>query len=115
MPELKGKLNGFSLRVPTPDVSVVDLTAELAKPATKDEINATIKQYAEGPLKGILAYEPDDLVSMDFLGDFHSSIFAPKHTIVIDNMVKVLSWYDNEWGYSTRVADLVDLIVKKGL
>jgi glyceraldehyde 3-phosphate dehydrogenase len=115
IPELKGKLNGFSLRVPTPDVSVVDLTAELKKPATKDEVNAAVKEYAEGPLKGVLGYEPDDLVSMDFLGDFHSSIFAPKHTTVIDNLVKVLSWYDNEWGYSSRVADLADYIIKKGL
>ncbi|MDR1470916.1 MAG: type I glyceraldehyde-3-phosphate dehydrogenase [Synergistaceae bacterium] len=115
MPELKGKLNGFSLRVPTPDVSVVDFTAELARPATKDEINAAVKEYAEGQLKGILGYEPDDLVSMDFVGDPHSSIFAPKHTTVIDNMAKVLSWYDNEWGYSARVVDLVGLIVEKGL
>jgi glyceraldehyde 3-phosphate dehydrogenase len=115
MPHLKGKLNGFALRVPTPDVSIVDLTVELKKPGTKEEINETIKKYAEGPLKGILGYEPDDLVSMDFLGDYHSSIFAPKHTTVIDNMAKVLSWYDNEWGYSSRVADLADLIIKKGL
>lgn len=115
MPELKGRLNGFSLRVPTPDVSVVDLTAELKKAATKEEINAAMKEAAEGPLKGILAYEPDDLVSMDFVGDFHSSIFAPMHTTVIDNMVKVLSWYDNEWGYSSRVVDLIDYMVKKGL
>jgi glyceraldehyde 3-phosphate dehydrogenase len=93
----------------------VDLTAELKKPATKDEINAAVREYADGKLKGILAYEPNDLVSMDFVGDFHSSIFAPLHTTVIDNMVKVLSWYDNEWGYSTRVADLADLIIKKGL
>ncbi|MDR1510296.1 MAG: type I glyceraldehyde-3-phosphate dehydrogenase [Synergistaceae bacterium] len=115
IPHLKGKLNGFSLRVPTPDVSVVDLTAELKKPATKEEINETVKKYAEGPLKGILGYEPEDLVSMDFLGDFNSSIFAPKHTFAIDNMIKVLSWYDNEWGYSTRVADLASLMIKKGL
>ncbi|MDL2263392.1 type I glyceraldehyde-3-phosphate dehydrogenase [Synergistaceae bacterium OttesenSCG-928-I11] len=115
MPELKGKLNGFALRVPTPDVSVVDLTAELAKPATKDEVNAAMKAAAEGELKGILGYEADDLVSMDFVGDFHSSIFAPMHTTVIDNMVKVLSWYDNEWGYSSRVVDLIDYMVKKGL
>lgn len=115
MPELKGKLNGFSLRVPTPDVSVVDLTAELARAATKEEINAAMKEYAEGPLKGILGYETDDLVSMDFVGDPHSSIFAPMHTTVIDNMVKVLSWYDNEWGYSSRVNDLIDYMVKKGL
>jgi glyceraldehyde 3-phosphate dehydrogenase len=115
IPHLKGKLNGFALRVPTPDVSVVDLTAELKKPTTKEELNEAVKKYADGPLKGILGYETDDLVSMDFLGDYHSSIFAPKHTTVIDNMVKVLSWYDNEWGYSSRVADLVDLMVKKGL
>ncbi|MDR1482042.1 MAG: type I glyceraldehyde-3-phosphate dehydrogenase [Synergistaceae bacterium] len=115
IPELKGKLNGFSLRIPTPDVSIVDLTAELKKPATKDEVNAAVKEYAEGELAGILEYEPEDLVSMDFLGNFHSSIFAPRHTIVIDNMVKVLSWYDNEWGYSSRIVDLADYIVKKGL
>ncbi|MDR3255819.1 MAG: type I glyceraldehyde-3-phosphate dehydrogenase [Synergistaceae bacterium] len=115
IPHLRGKLNGFSLRVPTPDVSIVDLTAELKKPVTKDELNAAVKKYAEGPLKGILGYEPDDLVSMDYVGDFRSSIFAPLHTTVIDNFVKVLSWYDNEWGYSTRVADLADFIIKKGL
>ncbi len=115
MPELKGKLNGFALRVPTPDVSVVDLTAELKKPATADEINAVMKKYAEGPMKGILSYEPDDLVSMDFVGNPHSSIFAPMHTTVIDNMVKILSWYDNEWGYSNRVVDLVNMMIKKGL
>jgi glyceraldehyde 3-phosphate dehydrogenase len=115
MPHLKGKLSGFSLRVPTPNVSVVDFTAELKKPATKEEVNEAVKKYAEGKLKGILAYEPEDLVSMDFLGDFHSSIFAPKHTTVVDNLVKILSWYDNEWGYSARVADLIDLMIKKGL
>ena len=115
MPELKGKLNGFALRVPTPNVSVVDLTVELAKAATKEEVNAAMEEYANGTLKGILGYEPEDLVSMDFVGDFHSSIFAPKHTQVIDNMVKVLSWYDNEWGYSSRVVDLIDYMCKKGL
>ncbi|MDR3332669.1 MAG: type I glyceraldehyde-3-phosphate dehydrogenase [Synergistaceae bacterium] len=115
MPELKGKLNGFALRVPTPDVSVVDLTAELKKPATKEEVNAAVKEYADNKLKGILEYEPEDLVSMDFVGNPHSSIFAPAHTTVIDNMVKVLSWYDNEWGYSNRVVDLADYIIKKGL
>jgi len=115
MPELKGKLNGFALRVPTPDVSVVDLVVELSKNATAEEINAAVKEYAEGPLKGILAYEPEDLVSMDFVQDSHSSIFAPKHTMVIDNMAKLLAWYDNEWGYSCRVVDLVNYMVKKGL
>lgn len=115
LPDLKGKLNGFALRVPTPDVSVVDLTVELKKSATKEMINAAMKEASEGALKGILGYEEDDLVSMDFVGDYHSSIFAPMHTTVIDNMAKVLSWYDNEWGYSSRVVDLVDFIVKKGL
>lgn len=115
MPELKGKLNGFALRVPTPDVSVVDLTAQLKKPATKEEINAAMKEAANGSLKGILGYEDEDLVSMDFVGDFHSSIFAPMHTVVIDDMAKILSWYDNEWGYSSRVVDLIDYMVKKGL
>lgn len=115
MPELKGKLNGFALRVPTPDVSIVDLTVELEKPATKEEINEAMKAAANGEMKGVLSYEPEDLVSMDFAGDYHSSIFAPMHTTVIDNMAKVLSWYDNEWGYSSRVVDLIDMMVKKGL
>jgi len=116
MPELKGKLNGFALRVPTPDVSVVDLTAVLAKTVTVDDVNAAMKEYAEGPLKGILGYEPEDLVSMDFVGDSRSSIFAPKHTMVMgDRMVKVLSWYDNEWAYSNRVIDLADYMLSKGL
>lgn len=114
MPELKGKLNGFALRVPTPDVSVVDLTCLLEKPATVEAVNAAMKEYADGSLKGILSYEPDDLVSMDFVGDSHSSIFAPMHTTVIGgNMVKVLSWYDNEWGYSSRVIDLADYMLSK--
>lgn len=114
MLELKGKLNGFALRVPTPDVSVVDLTCLLEKPATVEAVNAAMKEYADGSLKGILSYEPDDLVSMDFVGDSHSSIFAPMHTTVIGgNMVKVLSWYDNEWGYSSRVIDLADYMLSK--
>ena len=116
MPELKGKLNGLALRVPTPTVSVVDLTVTVAKPVTKEDINAAMKEYAEGPLKGILGYETDDLVSMDFVGDSRSSIFAPNHTMVMgDRMVKVLSWYDNEWGYSCRMVDLADYILSKGL
>ena len=115
MPELKGKLNGFALRVPTPDVSIVDLTATLAKPVTVEEVNAAMKEYAEGKLKGILGYEEEDLVSMDFLGDARSSVFAPRHTLVMgDKMVKVLSWYDNEWAYSNRVIDLADYILSKG-
>ena len=108
MPELKGKLNGFALRVPTPDVSIVDLVVELKKSATKEEINGAMQEYSEGKLKGILGYETEDLVSMDFVGDPRSSIFAPAHTTVIDNMVKILSWYDNEWGYSNRIVDLVN-------
>ena len=116
MPELKGKLNGFALRVPTPDVSVVDLTVVLEKPATVDEVNAAMKEAAAGSLKGILEYEPEDLVSMDFVGDTHSSIFAPMHTMAMgDRMIKLLSWYDNECGYSNRVIDLANYIFKKGL
>lgn len=116
MPELKGKLNGFALRVPTPDVSVVDLTVTLEKAVTADDVNAAMKEYSEGPLKGILGYEPEDLVSMDFVGDPRSSIFAPRHTMVMgDKMVKVLSWYDNEWAYSNRVIDLAEYIFSKGL
>ena len=116
MPELKGKLNGFALRVPTPDVSVVDLTVVLEKPATVDEVNAAMKEVAAGSLKGILEYEPEDLVSMDFVGDTHSSIFAPMHTMAMgDRMIKLLSWYDNECGYSNRVIDLANYIFKKGL
>ncbi|MEG1502034.1 MAG: type I glyceraldehyde-3-phosphate dehydrogenase [Synergistaceae bacterium] len=116
MPELKGKLNGFALRVPTPDVSVVDLTVKLSKTVTVEEVNAAVKEYAEGELKGILGYEEDDLVSMDFVGDSRSSIFAPRHTLVMgDNFVKILSWYDNEWAYSNRVIDLANYIISKGL
>lgn len=114
MPELKGKLNGFALRVPTPDVSVVDLTVTLAKKATADEVNAAMKKYAEGKLNGILGYEDEDLVSMDFVGDSRSSIFAPMHTMMMgDDMLKCLSWYDNEWGYSSRVIDLADYMLAK--
>ena len=115
IPGLEGKLNGFALRVPTADVSVVDLSVQLSRKANADEVNAAVKKWAEGPMKGILAYEPEDLVSMDFVGDSHSSIFAPKHTLVVEDMVKVLSWYDNEWGYSCRIVDLVKYMIRKGL
>lgn len=116
MPELKGKLNGFALRVPTPDVSVVDLTVTVEKAVTVEEVNAAMKEYADGPLKGILGYEEEDLVSMDFVGDPRSSIFAPRHTLVMGGkMVKTLSWYDNEWAYSNRVIDLAEYILSKGL
>lgn len=108
IPELKGKLTGISMRVPVPTGSIVDLTAILKKSVTKEEINAAIKKAAEGPLKGILEYSEDPLVSSDIIGNSHSSIFTADWTQVIDgNMVKVLSWYDNEWGYSCRTADLV--------
>jgi glyceraldehyde 3-phosphate dehydrogenase len=112
IPELKGLLNGIALRVPTPDVSIVDLVAELKKPATVEEINAAMKKYAEGELKGILAYEPGPLVSADFIGDSHSAIFMPNQTMAIDSTVKVFAWYDNEWGYSCRLVDLTNYVAK---
>nr|WP_092074806.1 glyceraldehyde-3-phosphate dehydrogenase [Dendrosporobacter quercicolus]NSL49291.1 glyceraldehyde-3-phosphate dehydrogenase [Dendrosporobacter quercicolus DSM 1736]SDN13146.1 glyceraldehyde-3-phosphate dehydrogenase (NAD+) [Dendrosporobacter quercicolus] len=116
LPELKGKLNGFAMRVPTPNVSVVDLVAELDKNVTAEEVNAALKSAAEGALKGILAYTDEPLVSKDFNGNPHSSIIDGLSTMVIEgNMVKVVSWYDNEWGYSNRVVDLIDFVAKKGL
>jgi glyceraldehyde 3-phosphate dehydrogenase len=111
LPELKGKFHGLALRVPVPDVSLVDLTATLRKTATADEINAAMREAADGPLEGILAVSEEQLVSMDFLHDSHSSILdAPSTMVLGDHTVKVLSWYDNEWGYSCRVIDLVNLI-----
>ncbi|TVQ93339.1 MAG: type I glyceraldehyde-3-phosphate dehydrogenase [Bacteroidetes bacterium] len=108
IPELKGKLDGFAMRVPTPDGSVVDLTAELAREVTKEEINAAMKEAAEGPLKGILEYCTDPIVSTDVIGNTHSSVFDSIMTQVIDGkFIKVLSWYDNEYGYANRVVDLV--------
>ena len=116
LPELKGKLNGMAMRVPTPNVSVVDLVAELEKDVTVDEVNAALKEAAEGPLKGILAYSDLPLVSSDYNGATVSSTIDALSTMVIEgNMVKVLSWYDNEVGYSNRVVDLVDYIASKGL
>ena len=116
LPELKGKLDGFAMRVPTPNVSVVDLAAVLNKHTTADEVNAALKAAADGPLKGILAYSTDELVSIDFKGNSNSSIVDAAYTKVMDgNFVKVLSWYDNEWGYSNRCVDLLRLLVKKGL
>jgi glyceraldehyde 3-phosphate dehydrogenase len=113
LPELKGKLNGFSMRVPTPDVSVVDLVAEIEKPATVEEINAVLKEAAEGKMKGILAFSDEPLVSIDYLGNPHSSIIDGRSTMVIDgNLIKVLAWYDNEWGFSCRMIDLVKLVAK---
>ncbi len=115
IPSMKGKLNGLALRVPTPDVSVVDLVAELSVNTNTAEINNAFRKHAETDLAGYLYYEDGDLVSMDFVGDPHSAIFAAPHTMVIDNMVKILGWYDNEWGYSCRIVDLVNYIIKKGL
>jgi glyceraldehyde 3-phosphate dehydrogenase len=116
LPELKGKFDGISVRVPTPNVSLVDVVIELEKSATKDEINAALKAAAAGELKGILAVEDAPLVSSDFKGNPHSSIVDAEYTKVIgDNLVKILAWYDNEWGYSTRVRDLIKFLVEKGL
>jgi glyceraldehyde 3-phosphate dehydrogenase len=116
LPELKGKLNGMAMRVPTPNVSIVDLVAELDKNVTAEEINAAFRTAAEGPLKGILAYSELPLVSSDYNGSSASSTIDALSTMVLEgNMVKVLSWYDNEVGYSSRVVDLIDYIAQKGL
>lgn len=116
LPELKGKLNGFAMRVPTPNVSVVDLVVELEKTATAEEINAALKAAAESELKGVLQYTDEPLVSKDFNGNPNSSIVDGLSTMVIEgNMAKVVSWYDNEWGYSNRVVDLALYMAKKGL
>jgi len=112
LPELLGKLDGYALRVPVPTGSVTDLTATLTKKATADEVNAALKAAAEGPLKGILKYNTDPIVSSDIVTDPHSSIFDAPLTKVIDEQVKVVSWYDNEWGYSNRLADLIGLVGK---
>jgi glyceraldehyde 3-phosphate dehydrogenase len=113
IPELKGKLTGMSFRVPTPDVSVVDLTCRLVKPASYEQIKAAIKAASEGELKGILGYTEDDVVSNDFLGDARTSIFDAKAGISLnDNFVKLVSWYDNEWGYSNKLVDLVEHMAK---
>jgi glyceraldehyde 3-phosphate dehydrogenase len=116
MPQLKGKLDGYSMRVPTPDVSVVDLVALLEKSATTEEVNAALKSAAENELKGILAYTEDPVVSTDMLHNPNSSIVDGQLTKVLDgNLLKVVAWYDNEWGYSCRVVDLIAFLVKKGL
>ena len=112
LPELKGKLDGYALRVPIPTGSVTDLTVELNKSATVEEINAALKAAAEGPMKGILKYYDAPIVSSDIVTDPHSSIFDSGLTKVIDNQAKVVSWYDNEWGYSNRLVDLVALVGK---
>src|SRR5499433_2926240 len=114
IPELKGKFTGMSFRIPTSTVSVIDFTALLSKNATVEAINAAIREYAEGPMKGILAYSEEPLVSSDLKGDPHSSIFSAMDTLVVGgNLAKVVSLYDNEWGYSVRVADLVHYVATK--
>src|SRR5215813_100495 len=116
IPELKGKLDGFAMRVPTPNVSVVDLVADVEKSTSVDEVNNALKAAAEGALKGILGYETHELVSSDYKGDDRSSIVdAPLTRVINGKMVKVIAWYDNEWGYSCRVRDLIHYIGKKGL
>jgi glyceraldehyde 3-phosphate dehydrogenase len=116
MPELKGRLDGFSMRVPTPNVSVVDLAALLDKKTTAEEVNAALLEAANGPLKGILAVCDEPLVSIDFRGNSNSSIVDAAYTKVMDgDFVKVVSWYDNEWGYSSRCVDLLRMVVSKGL
>jgi glyceraldehyde 3-phosphate dehydrogenase len=115
IPEVEGKLDGFAIRVPTPNVSVVDLTFVAEKPITKDAINSALKAAADGELKGILGYDTNELVSSDFKGDDRSSIVDGPLTKVVGNMAKVISWYDNEWGYSNRVRDLILFLAKKGL
>jgi glyceraldehyde 3-phosphate dehydrogenase len=114
LPELKGKLNGLAIRVPTPNVSLVDLVAEVSRDVTVEDVNAALKKAAEGPMKGILQYTEDPLVSIDFNGNDHSSIVDASLTMVLEGrMVKVLAWYDNEWGYSSRLRDLILYIIKR--
>ena len=116
LPELKGKLDGISVRVPTPNVSLVDLAAVLDKKTTGEEVNAALKEAADGPLKGILAVSKEELVSIDFKGNPHSSIVDAPYTKVMEgDFLKILSWYDNEWGYSSRCVDLLRMLAKKGL
>jgi glyceraldehyde 3-phosphate dehydrogenase len=111
IPELEGKLDGFALRVPTPDGSATDLVAELETEVTAEEVNAAMKAAADGPMKGILQYQTDPIVSIDIVGNSHSSIFDPALTMAKGNLVKVISWYDNEWGYSCRLVDLVQRVL----
>ncbi len=116
MPELKGKLDGYAMRVPTPNVSVVDLVAVLSKNVTAEEVNAALKAAAEGELKGILAYTEDPVVSSDLMHNSNSSIVDAQLTKVLDgNLLKVVAWYDNEWGYSVRILDLIQFLAQKGL
>jgi glyceraldehyde 3-phosphate dehydrogenase len=116
IPELKGRLHGLAFRIPVPTVSVVDLVADLDKEVTVEQVNQAFQKAAAGPLSRILEYSQDELVSMDFKGNPASSIFdAPSTMVIAGNMVKVLAWYDNEWGYSCRLADLATYVASKGL
>jgi glyceraldehyde 3-phosphate dehydrogenase len=114
LPELKGKLTGIALRVPTPTVSIVDLTVDLEKRATAEELNAAFREAAEGEMKGYLGYSEAPLVSMDFKGDARSGVVDGPLTQVIDGLAKIMTWYDNEWGYACRVADLVHYMAERG-
>jgi glyceraldehyde 3-phosphate dehydrogenase len=111
LPELKGKLDGFAMRVPVPDGSVVDLTAVLGREVSIEEVNAAVKAAAEGSLSGVLQYTEDPIVSTDVIGNPHSSIFDAQLTMVMGRTVKVISWYDNEWGFSNRMVDLVAVLL----
>ncbi len=113
IPELKGRFTGMAFRVPTPTVSVVDFTATLKREVTKDEVNAAFKRASEGPLKGIMDYTEEPLVSSDLKGDAHSTIVSAIDTVVLGNMVKIISWYDNEWGYACRLADITEFVASK--
>lgn len=115
LPELKGKMSGLSLRVPTPTVSIVDLTVALEKPATVEDVNRAFQRASREELRGFLGYSDEPLVSTDFRGDPHSGVLDALSTMVVGDLVKVLSWYDNEWGYACRVADLVNYMVQRGL
>ena len=116
IPQLKGKIDGLSIRVPTPNVSLMDLVVELGRDVTKEEINKALETASLGELKGIMEYREEPLVSKDFNGNPHSSIIDPQSTYVVDKkLAKVIAWYDNEWGYSCRVVDLIEYISKKGL
>jgi glyceraldehyde 3-phosphate dehydrogenase len=112
-PEVAGKMNGLAIRVPTPDVSLVDLVTVLSREVTPEEVNGALLKAAEGPMKRYLAYEEDDIVSVDVTGDSRSSVFAARHTMTLGNLVKTLSWYDNEWGYACRVIDLANYMLSR--
>lgn len=113
IPELKGKLDGFSLRVPTPTVSIVDFVCMVEKPTTAEELNSLFKEASQGAMKNVLGFTMEPLVSVDFKGNTHSSIIDGLSTMVMDDMIKAVAWYDNEWGYSVRITDIIDLIAKK--